>query len=56
MGSIDIHVDVSEDEYAFLRLQALKLNSSIPGYIKRLILEERKKKSSSVSLFPRGAK
>ena len=44
MAVIDIHLEVSEDEYAYLRLQAIKLNTSIPNYLKRLLIEDRKKK------------
>jgi hypothetical protein len=46
MGLIDIRIDVSEDEYAFLRWQAVKLNTSVPAYLKRLIGEERKRKAA----------
>jgi hypothetical protein len=46
MGLVDVRIEASEDEYAFLRWQAVKLNTSIPGYIKRLISEERKRKAA----------
>lgn len=47
MGVIDIHLEVSEEEYAYLRLQAIKLNTSVANYLKRLIIEDRKKKAPS---------
>jgi hypothetical protein len=44
MGNIDIRLETTEDEYAFLRWQAVKASTTVAGYIKRLIAEDRKLK------------
>lgn len=44
MAIIDIHLEVSEEEFAYLRLQAIKANTSVANYLKRLIMADRTQK------------
>jgi hypothetical protein len=46
MGTIDIRLEATEEEYAFLRWQAVKASTTVAGYIKRLIAEARKQKNT----------
>ena len=51
-NSTDINIQVSEEEFAFLRWQSVKLNTSVQSYIKRLIADDQKhKKAESSSLY-----
>lgn len=47
MGLVDIRLELGEEDYSFVRWQAVKLNSSIANYIKRLIAEERRRKKQA---------